>query len=69
MFFFDTLRSRYHLDTTALDDIRHVARKTGNDEKSTSSLLKNIQDIQKKQEISAEELITLNKQIEDFIRK
>ena len=69
LFFFDTLRSRYHLDATALDDIRHVARKTGNDEKSTSSLLKNIQDIQKKQEISAEELITLNKQIEDFIRK
>lgn len=69
VFFFDTLRSRYHLDTTSLDDIRHVARKTGNDEISTSTLLKNIQNIQKKHEISSEELITLNKQIEAFIRK
>jgi hypothetical protein len=45
-----------------------VARKTGNDEKSTSSLFNNIQSIQRKQEITSEELILLNKQIEDFIK-
>ncbi|MCB0493881.1 MAG: DUF4350 domain-containing protein [Cyclobacteriaceae bacterium] len=68
MFFFNTLRSRYHLDSSAVNDINHVARKTGNDEKSTSSLFNNIQSIQRKQEITSEELILLNKQIEDFIK-
>lgn len=69
VFFFDTLRSSYYLDASALTNISHVARKTGNDEKSTSILFNNIQNIQKKEQISQEELIALNKQIEDFIRK
>lgn len=69
VFFFDTLRSRFHLSMTSIDDLSHVARKTGNDEKSTSILFENIQNIQKKHEITSEELIALNKQIEDFIRK
>ncbi|MFZ1807272.1 MAG: DUF4350 domain-containing protein [Cyclobacteriaceae bacterium] len=69
VFFFDALRSRYYLDANAIKDISNVARKTGNDESATSILFNNIQNIQKKQEISPEELITLNKQIEDFIRK
>ncbi|HNP06071.1 MAG TPA: hypothetical protein PKN99_00515, partial [Cyclobacteriaceae bacterium] len=69
VFFFDTLRSRFHLSMTSIDDLSHVARKTGNDEKSTSILFENIQNIQKKHEITSEELIALNKQIEDFIKK
>ncbi|GAB1446077.1 MAG: DUF4350 domain-containing protein [Cyclobacteriaceae bacterium] len=69
VFLFDTLRSRYHLDIALIDDIKYVARKTGNDESSTSILFDHIQSIQKKREILPEELITLNKQIEDFIKK
>lgn len=69
MYFFDHLRTHYHLDLATIKDIKYVARKTGNDEKSTSILFNFIQNIQKKQSVSSEELIALNKQIEDFIRK
>ncbi len=69
VFFYDTLRSRYHLDMALVDDIKYVARKTGNHEALTLMLFNHIKNIQKKQEISSEELIALNKQIEAFIRK
>lgn len=69
MFFLDTLRSRYHLNPSALNDIKYVAKKTGHDEKTTAELFNTIQTLNKKTELSSEELITLNKQIEDFIRE
>ncbi len=69
-FFQDTLRARYYLDSRMRDEdyIKAVARKTGNSEITTSLLFGMIKNIQNKETITADELVTLNRQIEDFIK-
>lgn len=67
-FFYETLRSRYNLETGGLTDQLHIAKKTGNDEASTSALFNLINEIFSKPSITSDELIKLNKRIEAFLK-
>lgn len=66
--FFELLNSRYNLAPYAQKDLVYIAKKTGNDELETFDLFNLITSIQKKNEITSDELITLNKKIERFIK-
>lgn len=68
IFLMDTLRSKYHFDPMAETDVSVIARKTGNDEDSTAALFALIKKIQEKDQITVDELISLNEQIENFIK-
>ena len=69
-FFQDTLRSRYYLDLRQPDEdqIKAVARKTGNSEITTALLFGMIEQMKAKEIITAEELMKLNKLMEDFTK-
>ena len=68
IFFFETLRSQYNLEPPLNNNVSSMAKKTGNNESDTSALLKLIEQIKTKSSISSEELISLNKKIEDFLK-
>ena len=70
VFFQDFLRSRYYLDARLSGEeyIKVVAHKTGNSEIATSLLFDLIKKAQEKKELTADELVALNKQIEDFTK-
>ena len=68
IFLMDTLRSKYHFDPLAETDVSVIARKTGNDEDGTAALFALIKKIQEKDQITVDELISLNEQIENFIK-
>lgn len=68
VFLMDTLRSKYHFDPLAETDVSVIARKTGNDEDITAALFALIKKIQEKDQITVDELISLNEQIENFIK-
>ncbi len=68
IFLMDTLRSKYHFDPMAETDVSVIARKTGNDEDGTAALFALIKKIQEKDQITVDELISLNEQIENFIK-
>ncbi len=67
-FLMDQIRSKYWLNTNALDEsfIVALARKTGKGEDDVRTLVKSIAAIQAKDRISSEELIDINKKIEKF---
>lgn len=69
-FFLEKVRSKYYLDTQNLnsDFIEKLALKSGNDKKSTQELIDYILTIDKKAECSADELMTLHKLIENFLK-
>lgn len=70
-FFMDQLRTKYWLNTTKLDDvfIATLARKSGHGEAEIRTLVNSIVAVKTKEEISAEELIALNRHIEKFHQK
>ena len=67
-FFMDQLRTKYWLNTNILDDsfVGTLARKSGKDEQESRDLIKTIISIRSKERISADELMDLNKKIENF---
>lgn len=67
-FFLEHVRSRYWLTTANLNNefIANLTHKSGHDEKLVSQLVKLIVQIQRKEKITAEELINLDKQIYGF---
>ncbi len=67
-FFLDQLRSKYWINTSRLDEIfvQTLAKKTGNDEADVRRIVKTITGIRSKDQITAEELVELNKEIEKF---
>lgn len=68
-FFHEVLRTQYYLDNMIIanKEIKRIAQKTGNDESSTTRLFQLIDTIESKSKITAEELLALNKQIENFL--
>lgn len=68
-FFYEVLRTRYYVDNTfiANKEIKRIAQKTGNDETTTIKLFQLIESIESKSKITSDELIALNKQIENFL--
>lgn len=69
-FFFDQLKTKYFIDQHYLTthDINFIAAKTGNDIVDTGILFKTIESIQSKSWIASDELIKLNKLIEQFVK-
>ncbi len=67
-FFHETIKSQYNLEPALNNNISYVAKKTGNDENDTRALLQLIDHIQAKSSISSDELMSLNKRIENFLK-
>jgi hypothetical protein len=67
-FFMDQLRTKYLLNTSVLNEsfIKMLSKKTGKNELETSDLIKTINIVRSKKEISAGELTDLNKKMEKF---
>jgi hypothetical protein len=67
-FFLDHLRTKYWLNTTVLNDgfSDALARKTGKDAEESKALVNTINTIRSKEKISSEELMDLNRKIEQF---
>lgn len=67
-YFFDQIRSHYYLNTNNRDEqfILSLSGKSANAIESVRSLMKHIEHIIKAEEVSKEELITLNKELEKF---
>jgi hypothetical protein len=67
-FFMDMIRTKFWINTTVMDDnfVLALSAKTGQPENEVRRLVKNIQTVRISTVISAEELITLNKQLEKF---
>jgi hypothetical protein len=67
-FFMDQLRTKYWLNTNIMDDsfVRTLARKSGKEQQESRDLIKTIISIRSKERISADELMDLNKKIENF---
>lgn len=67
-FFLEHVRTRYWLSTSKLNDdfIASLSRKSGVNEDIVKSLINTIQRIQQRQQISSDELMDLNKQLEKF---
>jgi len=63
--FFDYVREYYNISTSVLDDafVKQLSSKSGCEVSTIRSLLKNIERIERKKNISKEELIKLEKQI------
>lgn len=69
-YFLEKVRSKYYLDTQNLNSyfIERLALKSGNDKKSTKELINYILTIDKKTDCSADELMTMHKMIEKFLK-
>ncbi len=69
-FFFNKVRSQYRLDTHKIDGkfIERLALKSGNNLQSTKYLVNSILSIQKKYECTEEDLMVLNKMINNFLK-
>lgn len=67
-FFMDQLRSKYWLKTTPLDEafIKTLSEKSAKNEDDVRNLITSINSIRSKEQITADELIQLNKLIEKF---
>jgi hypothetical protein len=63
--FFDYVREHYNISTLILNDefVKQLSSKSGHETKIITALLRNIDRIEKKKNISKEELINLEKQI------
>lgn len=63
--FFDYVREHYNISTSTLDDafVKQLSSKSGHESGAITKLLKNIDRIERKTNISKEELIQLEKQI------
>ncbi|MDO1447688.1 hypothetical protein Q0590_15565 [Rhodocytophaga aerolata] len=70
-YFLDYLRSQYYVKTTEFDDelYNKLADKTGHDKQQIITLFELIKNIRSSKNISEEELVTLNRQIENFHKK
>lgn len=68
VFFMDQVRTRYWLSTTKLDEsfIQMLSKKSGHAEETVRALIKTIVNIRQKSQLSAQELMELNKKIEAF---
>ncbi len=68
-FFFEQIRTNYYLSTNQRNDlfITGLAKKTGNSEETTRSLMKRIDQVLTSSQIDKETLIDLNQQIEKFM--
>ncbi|OAB77367.1 DUF4350 domain-containing protein [Cochleicola gelatinilyticus] len=67
-YFLETIRSRYYLNTDELDEtfIKRLALKSGNNKEETEKLIKQIKYLKEKSLHNEQDLIRLNKLIEDF---
>lgn len=70
-FFLEKVRSRYYLDTQNLnkDFMEKLALKSGNELSNTKYLINSILALNKKENCSAEDLMTLNKMIDNFLKR
>ena len=70
MFFLEKVRTRYLIDTHNLNSsfMEKLALKSGNELANTKYLINTIISLNKKSECSEEELIVLNKMIENFFK-
>lgn len=70
-FFLEKVRSKYLLDTTVLNAvfIQNLATKSGNELQKTKYLIHSIIALSKKDQCTEEELIGLQKMIENFLKK
>ena len=70
-FFLEKVRSRYYLDTANLNSefIEKLALKSGNDLSNTKYLINTILKLNRKSECTPEELMTLNKMIDNFLKR
>ncbi|WP_299779725.1 hypothetical protein [uncultured Formosa sp.] len=70
-YFLEKVRENYLINTTNLNSqfIQNLALKSNNELQSTKYLINTIIDLNKKHECSENELITLNKMIENFFNK
>ena len=70
-FFLEKVRSRYYLDTRNLNKefIEKLALKSGNELSKTKYLINSILALNKKENCSAEDLMTLNKMIDNFLKR
>ena len=70
-FFLEKVRSRYYIDTNNLNKefIEKLALKSGNDFQKTKYLINTILALHKKEQCSAEELMSLNTMIDNFLKR
>ncbi len=67
-YFLEYIRIKYRLSTLKIDErfYKNLANRSGNSEEKVVALFKKIQQIQSKSSITEEDLVALNKAIEDF---
>ena len=70
-FFLEKIRSRYHLDTRNLNNefCQKLASKSGNELQNTKYLINTILALNKKLNCTAEDLMSLHKMIDNFLKK
>lgn len=70
IYFLEKVRSKYLIDTSKLDDefIKRLALKSGNKLENTRYVIRTIIAMQKNEECSEEQLITLNRMIHNFLQ-
>lgn len=70
-FFLEKVRSMYYLDTSNLnsDFIERLALKSGNDIETTQKLINFILELDKKSVCTTDELMTLHKMIDNFLKR
>lgn len=70
-YFLEKVRTRYYLDTRNLNKefIEKLALKSGNDLDKTKYLINSILTLNKKEKCSAEDLMSLNKMIDNFLKR
>ena len=70
-FFLEKVRSRYYLDTRNLNNefIEKLSLKSGNDLQKTKYLVNTILELNKKSYSTPEELMSLNKMIDNFLKR
>ncbi|WP_428742733.1 DUF4350 domain-containing protein [Tenacibaculum sp.] len=67
-YFLEYIRNKYRLSTLKIDErfYKNLANRSGNSEEKVIDLFQKIQQIQSKSNITEEDLVALNKAIEDF---
>ena len=69
-YFYEYVRTRYYLNTTKINEefISALSRKSGVDHAGTEQLVKTIQLVQQQNDINDDELLSLNRQVQNFYK-
>jgi len=67
-FFLEYIRNTYRMPTSIVNDsfVEHLAQRSGNSKENVATLFQKIKEINQKNALTKEELMALNKMIEDF---